>query len=175
MYAPLARSDYYEDSATIRCHQPTTGLPSARLAAGPRAASNRFPRSPLSGCRVSRPAVPRQHRHAYAADLQHGLRTSALHRRRSRDRRDWAVTRTAPGPDPPGSSRFKCYEASGTGSSRTASHLACRARTVWQYQYVPSLSGPLTTLPRVSAVRLPSASPACCDRPAAGVFHPARK
>jgi hypothetical protein len=80
MYAPLARSDYYEDSVTIRCHQPTTNLPSA----GPWAASDRFPRSPLSGCRVSRPGVTRQHRHAYAADLQHGLRTSALHQPRRR-------------------------------------------------------------------------------------------
>lgn len=172
MYAPLACSDYYEDSATTRCHQSTTDLPSARLAAGPGAASDRFPRSPLFGCRVSRPAVPRQHRHAYAADLQHGLRTSALHQPRSRNHLPYAVACTAPGPDLPDSSRWKCYEASGTGSSRTASRLACRARTVWQCRYVPSLSGLLTALPRVSAIRLPSASLTCCDRPAAGSFRP---
>lgn len=34
VYAPLARSDYYRDSATARCRQPTTNLPSTRLAAG---------------------------------------------------------------------------------------------------------------------------------------------
>ena len=33
MYAPLTRSDYYGASATSRGHQPTTGLPSAWLAA----------------------------------------------------------------------------------------------------------------------------------------------
>ncbi|MFF7988127.1 hypothetical protein ACFZDK_55685 [Streptomyces sp. NPDC007901] len=33
-YAPLARSDYYEDSATTRCRRPTTNLPSVQLAAG---------------------------------------------------------------------------------------------------------------------------------------------
>jgi hypothetical protein len=32
MYAPLARSDYYEDSATPRCRQLTTGLPFSQLA-----------------------------------------------------------------------------------------------------------------------------------------------
>src|ERR1019366_1891382 len=76
----------------------------------------------------------------------------------------------------PRSARFragwKCYGASGTGSSRTASRLACRTRTVWQYRYVPSLSGPLAASPHISADRLPSASPACCDRLAAGSFHP---
>ncbi|MCY0924609.1 MULTISPECIES: hypothetical protein [unclassified Streptomyces] len=34
MYAPLARPDYYEDSATTWRRQPTTDLPSAQLAAG---------------------------------------------------------------------------------------------------------------------------------------------
>src|SRR3954466_15883768 len=41
-----------------------------------RATSARFPRSPLSGRRVSRPALPRQHRHTYAAGIQRGLPTS---------------------------------------------------------------------------------------------------
>jgi len=50
-------------------------------------------------------------------------------------------------------------------------HLACRARAVWQYQLVPSLSGLLATLPCASRVRLPSASPTCCDRPEAVSFH----
>jgi hypothetical protein len=58
------------------------------------------------------------------------------------------------------------------GSSRTPSRLACRTRTVWQYRSAPALSGLLTALPCVSTVELPSASPACCDRPAAGPFIP---
>ena len=53
----------------------------------------------------------------------------------------------APGPYPPDWSRWNSYGASSTGSSRTASRLACRTRTVWQYQRVPSLSGLLTVHP----------------------------
>jgi hypothetical protein len=79
-----------------------------------------------------------------------------------------AVACTAPGPYPPDWSRHNDYGASDTDSSRTASRLACRTRTVWQCQHVPAA----LTLPRVSAVGLPSASSACCDRPEAGVSHP---
>src|SRR3954470_20796857 len=60
---------------------------------------------------------------------------------------------------------------SDAGSSRTPFRLACRARTVWQYRSVPSLSGLLSTLPPVPEVRLPSASPARCDEPEAVAFH----
>jgi hypothetical protein len=45
------------------------------------------------------------------------------------------------------------------------SGLACRTRTVWQYQSVPSLSGPLATLPGVPRVRLPPASIGPLRRP----------
>jgi hypothetical protein len=38
------------------------------------------------------------------------------------------------------------------------SGLACRTRTVWQYRSVPSLSGPLATIPGVPRIRLPPAS-----------------
>ena len=55
---------------------------------------------------------------------------------------------------------------------RTPSRLACRTRAVWQCRPVPSLSGLLPTLPCASRVRLPSASPACCDRPKVESFHP---
>ncbi len=51
--------------------------------------------------------------------------------------------------------------------------LACRARTIWQYWHVPALSGLLPTLPRTSGVRLPSASPDCCDSPERRVLSPA--
>jgi len=62
-----------------------------------------------------------------------------------------------PGPYPPDLSRWNSYGALTTDSSRTPSRLACRTRTVWQYQHAPSLSGLLPTLPGISRVRLPSA------------------
>lgn len=135
-----------------------------------RAAPGRFPRSPPSVRRVSRPALPRQHRHAYAAGIQRDLRPRHSQSELESPPRP-PVACTASGPYPPGWSRYNDYGASSTGSSRTASRLACRTRTVWQCQYVPALSGPLAILPRVSAVRLPSASSPCCDRATAEVFH----
>jgi hypothetical protein len=57
------------------------------------------------------------------------------------------------------------------GFSRTPFRLACRTRTVWQYPHVPALSGLLSTLPGVSQVRLPPASPGCHDSRAVQVFH----
>ena len=54
--------------------QPTTGLALQLAGCQPgEATPERFPRSPPSGRRASRPALPRQHRHAYAAGLQRGL------------------------------------------------------------------------------------------------------
>ena len=50
--------------------------------------------------------------------------------------------------------------------------LASRARTIWQYWYASSLSGPLSTLTPVPGIRLPSASPCCCDSTAVVVSHP---
>src|SRR5205807_4910503 len=52
--------------------------------------------------------------------------------------------------------------------------LACRTRVVWQYRPVPSLSGPLVTLPCASRVRLPPASGVPLRRGAGGVLHPTR-
>ena len=49
--------------------------------------------------------------------------------------------------------------------------LARRTRTVWQYRHAMALSGPLATHPGISRVRLPPASPPCCDRTAAKVSH----
>ena len=75
------------------------------------------------------------------------------------------------GPYPPGSSRRRAYGVYDTGFSRTPSRLARRARTVWQYRPVPSLSGLLPALPGVSRIRLPPASPGRCDRPAVESSH----
>jgi hypothetical protein len=60
-----------------------------------RAAPSRFPRSPPPGRRVSRPAVPWQHRHPYAAVLQDGLPADTFSRLRSRPRHPYAEARTA--------------------------------------------------------------------------------
>jgi hypothetical protein len=75
------------------------------------------------------------------------------------------------GPYPPGWSRHAAYGVSNTGFSRTPSRLASRARTVWQYRHVPSLTGLLPTLPGVPRIRLPPASPGCCDSPAVESSH----
>lgn len=57
-------------------------------------------------------------------------------------------------------------------SIRTPSRLACRTRTVWQYQYVPSLSGLLPALPGISRIRLPSAPIESLRRLDGGVLSP---
>src|SRR6266508_816142 len=51
---------------------------------GGREAPGWFPRSPLTVRRVRRPALPRQHRHEYAAGLPHGLLAGPVDRLRSR-------------------------------------------------------------------------------------------
>ena len=60
---------------------------------------------------------------------------------------------------------------SDAGFSRPPSRHACRTRTVWQFRCVPSLSGLLSTLTGVLRIRLPPASPGCCDSPAEKVLH----
>ncbi len=53
----------------------------------------------------------------------------------------------------------------------TPFRFACRTRVVWRCRPVTALSGLLPTLSCASRVRLPSASLACCDRPAVESFH----
>ena len=118
--------------------------------------------------------MPLQHRHTYAADLRCGLRAGE----KDTDRR----SHPSAGADKcallsrPASPRLEPVHSierlSDAGSSRTPSRFACRARTVWECRPASSLSGLLPTLPCTSRIRLPSASPACCDRPEAGPFHP---
>ena len=81
--------------------------------------------------------------------------------------------RTAPSPDPSGSSwwdilggfthRFLAYSFSSCSPDPPPSDGAGHA---------PALSGPLATLTGTSRIGLPPASPACCDRPAVVVSHP---
>lgn len=136
-----------------------------------RATSRRFPRSPHSVQQGSRPALPRQHRHTYAAGLQRGLPTSTLLPASESPPLRMAAC-TAPGPYPPDLSRHNDYGASITGSSRTAS---CHRLPNPHRLAVPARPGFVRAapiLPHVSAVGLPPASPACCDRPETEVFHP---
>jgi hypothetical protein len=62
------------------------------------------------------PALSRQHRRDYAADLHRGLRTGHRNRRRRRPLEDTGVRALHTGPDPPGSSRHNGYGTSATGS-----------------------------------------------------------
>ena len=57
-------------------------------------------------------------------------------------------------------------------TSVTPLRLACRTWILWQCRPVPSLSGLLPTLRNASSVRLPSASPGCCNSPERRVSHP---
>ncbi len=91
-----------------------------------------------------------------------------------RSRRLTAAACAAPGPYPPDWSRWNTYGTSGTGSSRTASRLASRARIVWKCRHVPSLSGllpPPRATPRLGCPQLHQ--PAATDR-RQGPFTPAR-
>jgi hypothetical protein len=118
--------------------------------------------------------MPLQHRHTYAADLQCGLRANEKDidrrsRRPPKGRRRALLSRPASPRLEPVRSIERLSDA---GSSRTPSRFACRARTVWECRPASSLSGLLPALPCTSRIRLPSASPACCDRPEVGSFHP---
>ncbi len=118
--------------------------------------------------------MPLQHRHTYAADLRCGLRADE----KDTDRRSHPPAGTdkcalLSRPISPRLEPVRSIERlSDAGSSRTPSRFACRARAVWACRPASSLSGLLPTLPCTSRIRLPSASPACCDRPEAGSFHP---
>jgi hypothetical protein len=77
-----------------------------------------------------------------------------------------------PGPYPPDLSRWNAYGCFNTDFSRAPSRLACRTRTIWQYRYVPALSGLLPALPGVSRTRLPPASIRPLRRPNGEVVSP---
>ena len=66
-----------------------------------RAVPGRFPRSPSTGRRGRCPAIPRQPRHGYAADLPRGLLAGHLNRRPSRPLTLLEGRALLPGPDPP--------------------------------------------------------------------------
>src|SRR6266508_3216577 len=132
------------------------------------------PRSPLTTCDLVShcPPLPRQPRQGYAAALPPGLPDRPLPAGCGVARRRRGGRALLTGPHPPGS-----------GPARRL-----RSLTRWFLAYtfssclpdpgrlaVPARPGVVRAAPTlacVSTLRLPSASPACCDRPAAGPFHP---
>ncbi len=139
MYAPLTRSDYYGASATPWRHQPTTGR-ALRLA-------GRQPgRRRQDASHVHHPPVDERAAQLYPDSIAtptpqaFSVASPPASKDRLRSRRPEAAC-AAPGPYPPDWSRWNPYGTSDTGSSRTASRLACRTRAVWKYRRVPSLSG----------------------------------
>ena len=117
--------------------------------------------------------MPLQHRHGYAADLHRGLP-----HRRHHPAKEFPEPRHSRAGAHCNPAQIRQVRAGGSlegrsaaGSSRTPFRLACRTRAIWQCWPVPSLSGLLPPSPASPGIRLPSASPACCDRPAAVSFH----
>ena len=169
MCTPLACSDYYGHSATTRHHQPTTRCPPHQ---GGEGGDGRFPRSPPAGRRGRCPAIPRQPRQGYAAALPPGLPDRPLQTGCGVARHHRGGRALLTGPHPPGSgpgrrlrSLTRWFLASTCSSCLPdPGRLAVPAR--------PGVVRAAPTLACVSTLRLPSASPACCDRPAAGPFHP---
>jgi hypothetical protein len=146
-------------------HQP------GRLAG--RAVAGRFPRSPRDRSTASAPS------YSPAASPRVRRSPSSWPPGQPNDSRPWSrlsLTRARrallTGPDPPGSSRRSCFRGfhhwflhSYASPSRLPgpSRLAVPTR--------PVVVGAAPTLPGVSQVRLPPASPGCCDSPTAEPFH----
>jgi hypothetical protein len=158
-------SDYYEGSATPERHQLTASLPTRVGGVG------RFPRSPLADRRGRCPAESRQPRHRYAAALPDGLLLGPVLRGRSR---------------PPAPVGGRALQARPT-SARFGAGRQLTGRQHWFLAYTcssclpdpgrlavptrPVVVGAAPTLPCASRVRLPPASPACCDKPAVESLH----
>src|SRR5512133_4359175 len=128
------------------------------------------PRSPVTAGRGRRPAMPRQPRHEYAADLPRGLLAGHLNRRPSRPPTLLVERALLPGPDPPDSSRFLSCGGSTPGSCNTCtfpSRLPGPGRLAVPTR--PVVVGAAPTLPCASRVRLPPASPGRYDSPEVGL------
>ena len=167
--AAFPASDYYGPSAPSRAISRRRACPPPAWRRQ-RGDPGRFPRSPCPDRRDRRPALPLQHRHEYAADLPRGLPTGPI------TGFGVAVTATArralqSGPHPPGSSRFTLE---GVPPLVPLVHLSVSLAgpgTVWQCRRRPGVVRAASHPPRASRVRLPSASPGCCDSPTAESFH----
>ncbi len=114
--------------------------------------------------------MSQQPRHGYAADLPHGLQVgfgkphwSSLHNGKQRDAlRPAHIHQVGVGAKVEGRKRrFLAY--SSPSRSPDPHHLAVLTR--------PGFVRAAPTLPGTTRIRLPSATPTCCDRPKAKVFH----
>jgi len=105
-----------------------------------------------------RPALLRQHRHAYAADLQRGLPTIGTRQLRSRDPTSRPRTpRTAHRPISTRLSTASRLRSFNHWFALAApSDLARQARTVWQYRHVPLCQGRLPPSPAFPGSGCPS-------------------
>jgi hypothetical protein len=118
MYAPLARSEYY--GASVPPHGPRSDTDPPRPRTGgprPGATARRFPRSLLTDRPGRHPAVPRQPRRGYAADIHHGLRhrpNDSIPETTASFLKGGRALHTDP--YPPGWSRHNSYGASDTDS-----------------------------------------------------------
>jgi hypothetical protein len=78
-----------------------------------------------------------------------------------------------PGPDPPDFEPVRVLRGFNHWfTCVTPLCLARRTQAIWQYWPVPALTGAAPTRPCVSRVRLPPASPNCCDSPEVGTYTP---
>ena len=133
----------------------------------------------MSGSRVQRvvdrpgrrPALPRQPRHTYAAVLRCGLPTGLAHpaselippEAGSRTAHRPISARFEPAPDLRGVHHWF--------ARTTPSDLARRARTVWQSQHDPALSGLLPPAPASPGPGFPQLQSGRCDGPMVKASH----
>ena len=164
-------SDYYGDSAPTCCHQPATGLPASRLAAGGTGGTRTVPTFTTHsinelGAQLYPGSIAMPTPQAFS------MASPPASRPASESRHPPPAACTASRPI---SARFEPV-----GDLRGVRHwflsyafsLACRARTVWQYRPVLSLSGLLPPSRAPPRSGCPQLSPACCDKPGAGPFTP---
>jgi hypothetical protein len=172
MWSAFPTSEYYGGSAPSRSRQPTVSLSAAPLDARPDGrdqdgshvhhvpinggSAQLFPDSLAMGTPQSFPMASTRDVHGrqgVASPSRGSARTAARP----------ISTGLEPVPHLRGFSHWFTFV--------THSRLACRTRAVRSFRRVPSLSGLLATFPGTSRVRLPSASPDCCDSSAAAVLH----
>ena len=164
-------SDYYSPSAPSRAfsrRRPARRRPGRRSESATRNSSHfHLPTSLLD----RHPAMPLQPRHRYAADLPYGLLTGYAILLLSRRPYPFVVLcRPAHIHQVRACSVLEGFHHWFT--SVTPLRLACRTRPVSSCRPFPALSEPLPALPLTSRIRLPSASPPCCDRTAVGPSTP---
>jgi hypothetical protein len=172
MYVAFPRPDYYEGSVTVLGRQPTVGLPVATLVGqrgGRLRTVSHVHHAPVGG--VGAQLCPCSIATGTPQAFPVASGPAKNDRPSSRPRHLAGPVHCHSG-HPPGCSRrcrLRGFETlvphvhlpallAGPGPSGSA----------WP---VPSLSRLLSALSRTSGVRLPSASPACCDRPAVEPFH----